>query len=127
MQWTVPQLSSPADPGGAVTLGGLRTGGAGTPAVGSDSGVFVIGGSTDDMKSMIVVLMPSAPALVTPTVLFLPSTVTVAKPRELPAVVRLTSPPRTLDTATFAAEIFTRWLMTLGQVETTKVAARTAA
>lgn len=55
------------------------TGGAGTPAVGSDSGGFITGESMDDMKSMIVVLRPSAAALVAPIVLFLPSTVTVAK------------------------------------------------
>ena len=62
----------------------------------------------DERNSMIDVLRPSAPALVAPIVLFLPSTVNVANPGELPPVVTLTSPSRTLDTATFAAETFPR-------------------
>ena len=89
-----------------MVSGALTTGGAGTPVVGSDSGGFIMGGSMDERKPIIVVLRPSAPALVAPIVLFLPSTVTVEKPGEPPPLVTLTSPARTLDTATFAAETF---------------------
>ena len=121
------QLSSPAGPSGAVASGGLTTGGAGTPAVGSDSGGFITGGSMDERNSMIVVLRPSTPALVAPIVLFLPSTVTVAKSGEPPPVVALTSPPRTLDTATFAAETLPRWPMTPEAEDSTRMAAWTAA
>ena len=76
--------------------------------------------------SMLDVLRPSAPALVAPIVLVLPSTVTVVKPSELPALVPLTSPPCTVDLATFAEETPSCWLMTREQVASTKMAARTA-
>ena len=106
--------------------GGLTTGGAGTPVVGSDSGGLITVGSMDDRKSIIVVLMESGVALVAPTVLFLPSTVTVAKPLALPEV-RLNRPPPTFERPTLELEEKPRWLLTGEAVASAKMAACTAA
>lgn len=110
-----------------MASGELTTGGASTPAVGSDSGGFTTGGSVDDKISATGVLLSSAPALVAPVVFFLPSAVTLVKPLPLLALVRLTRPPPTLDTSTFDAETFPRWLVTLDEAVSARMAARTVA
>lgn len=108
--------------------GGLASGGPGhdTPSFGSNSGGIFTDGPLDEWKLMIVVLS-SIPALVAPLDLFVPSTVIVAKPWALPVPVRLTAPPRPLDTATFDADIPPRWLVTFEAVASTRMAAGTAA
>ena len=106
--------------------GELTTGGAGTPVEGSESGWLITVGSMDERKSMIVVLMSLEVALVAPTVLFLPSTVTVAKPLALPAV-RLNRPPPTFERSTFELEENPLWLLTGVAVASAKTAACTAA
>lgn len=54
--------------------GGLTTGAAGTPVVGSESDGFFTGGGRDARMSRKVLLREPGPVLVVPMVLFLPFT-----------------------------------------------------
>lgn len=75
------------------------------PVVKPSSGRLITGGATVERTPTytVVVRMASDLALFNPTVLFLPSTVTVAKSKALPAA-RLTRPPPTFDRPRFEPE-----------------------
>ena len=83
---------------GDVSVGGLTTGGAGRPVVGSEAGGFITGGSKEASNSTTVALLPAGPVLMAPTVLSLPSMATVALPDASPDVVKFTVPPSVLET-----------------------------
>lgn len=85
-----------------IASGGLITGGAGAPVAGSESGGFGTGGGADPDNSTKVLFGVLPPALVAPTVLFMPFGDTVAEPLAVPAVVTLTRPPSALEIATLA-------------------------
>ena len=82
--------------------GGLTTGGAGTPVVGSESGGFSTGGGREARMSRKALLRDPAPALVAPTDLFLPFMDAVTAPLAFPLVNTPPWEPLTLETDMFA-------------------------
>lgn len=85
-----------------MASGGLPTGGAGTPGVGSESGAFGTGGANGPKVSITELFAELSPALDAPKVLFLPFADTKTEPLALPAVVTFTRPPSALEMTTLA-------------------------